>query len=391
MYCSSLSCWNIACQTHGDTKNDVAIEEKKTEEKEEKEAEQKIQIFVAWKERGIEPRMEALSVDSTAPLSSLREHVAAVMRVQGGSISLFLGDPPKMCLDPFFEEAEEPLAIGTLLHPMSCITAQLAATSTAVVQSHPKDVKENSFDWAAMLADNAGPFEQKVLFGNALLVENLLSNDECDKMIAASETLGYEDIDYNPKYRSNTRVVIFNQLLADKLYPRIQACQTIPKCVLDPTTGFKWHMIGLNPSFRFCRYLPPQHFSAHCDGAFQASEDEVTWYTVNLYLNSGFQGGTTRFFVFPKEKKLVPKKSAQKKKAGEPEEYEEVDLLLTTAQLKERGPSHIIVPETGLALVFDHWSCSYLHDGAPLEQGVKYILRTDVLYKRQPLGTCHCP
>ncbi len=37
-----------------------------------------------------------------------------------------------------------------------------------------------------------------------------------------------------------------------------------------------------------------------------------------------------------------------------------------------------VVPETGMALLFEH---RVLHQGAPLLEGVKYVMRTDVMYR----------
>ncbi len=39
-----------------------------------------------------------------------------------------------------------------------------------------------------------------------------------------------------------------------------------------------------------------------------------------------------------------------------------------------------IKPETGKALIFIH---ELLHEGAPVLEGVKYVLRTDVMYRRK--------
>ncbi len=36
-----------------------------------------------------------------------------------------------------------------------------------------------------------------------------------------------------------------------------------------------------------------------------------------------------------------------------------------------------VTPEAGLALIFDHY---LLHEGAPVLEGQKYVLRSDVMY-----------
>jgi hypothetical protein len=42
-------------------------------------------------------------------------------------------------------------------------------------------------------------------------------------------------------------------------------------------------------------------------------------------------------------------------------------------------PKAVIQPVQGMALVFDH---QQVHEGAMVESGRKYVLRTDVMYKR---------
>src|SRR5262249_52766950 len=84
----------------------------------------------------------------------------------------------------------------------------------------------------------------------------------------------------------------------------------------------------------------------HGDGNFVRSEDERSFYTVNIYLNST-HGGPTRFL-----------------------------------QRGGNGVSlHEVQPKPGLALIFRH---PIYHDGAPLKSGLKYIVRSDIVYKRRP-------
>lgn len=40
-----------------------------------------------------------------------------------------------------------------------------------------------------------------------------------------------------------------------------------------------------------------------------------------------------------------------------------------------------IIPAPGMALVFDHY---LVHEGTPVLEGQKYVLRTDVMYAGQP-------
>ena len=74
--------------------------------------------------------------------------------------------------------------------------------------------------------------------------------------------------------------------------------------------------------------------------------------TFMIYLNDGMTGGETRFFM---------------------------DM---ERALKQR-PYLSVRPEEGLALVFLH---SIWHEGAVVQSGRKYVLRTDVMYKQMPVS-----
>eukprot|EP00761_Pharyngomonas_kirbyi_P001268 gb/GECH01001271.1/.p1 GENE.gb/GECH01001271.1/~~gb/GECH01001271.1/.p1 ORF type:complete len:233 (+),score=53.66 gb/GECH01001271.1/:1-699(+) len=175
------------------------------------------------------------------------------------------------------------------------------------------------------------------------LLYNVLKPEECSALIQQSEKLGYQPLtDYHPKYRSNTRVIIVRRGLAHSIWHRVQ--DYIPG-EIETRHRSKCKAIGLNEAFRFCKYEKDQLFKTHFDAKFKRNDHEESELTFMLYLNhhSEFQGGATRFVSSRRNPQI----------------------------LKE------IRPEPGMALVFSH---DILHDGEPLSDGEKYIMRSDVMY-----------
>jgi hypothetical protein len=162
---------------------------------------------------------------------------------------------------------------------------------------------------------------------------------ECQHWIGFSEVQGYDAAKINGGFdgqivvssvRNNERVIYDSTALADALWPRIQP--------FVPPMCDGWHASGLNERFRFYKYSPGQQFKLHHDGVYYRSFEEWSCYTFMVYLNDDFLGGETNF------------------------------------------PKHAIVkPEAGKALIFKH---ELLHEGCSVLEGVKYVLRTDVMYKR---------
>lgn len=154
---------------------------------------------------------------------------------------------------------------------------------------------------------------------------------------------------YSHEYRSNTRRIIHYEALRDVLWERIQSFLTpsLPHKSLDA----RWRMYGLNPQFRFCRYEPGQKFAAHYDGNFMVSSENKSFYTFMIYLNGGFDGGATNF--------------------------------LSDSATPPRGRVlESLAPEPGMLLVFQH---NIFHEGEELRSGLKYMMRSDVMYKLDTL------
>jgi hypothetical protein len=53
---------------------------------------------------------------------------------------------------------------------------------------------------------------------------------------------------------------------------------------------------SINPWFRFSKYSEGGEFKVHRDGINQDAQGRRAMYTVNIFLNDGFEGGETTFF-----------------------------------------------------------------------------------------------
>ncbi len=167
-------------------------------------------------------------------------------------------------------------------------------------------------------------------------LENFFSAAECARFIALGDDIGYVASEVNfvtgsrraEEIRNNDRVIFDDAALAQSLFERARA--------LLPADVSGWKLSGFNERMRFYRYRPEQYFKWHRDGSFAKGPDEESMLTFMIYLNEAFEGGATEF------------------------------------------KTEVVTPRTGMALVFPHRAT---HQGAELLSGVKYVLRTDVMYK----------
>jgi predicted 2-oxoglutarate/Fe(II)-dependent dioxygenase YbiX len=180
------------------------------------------------------------------------------------------------------------------------------------------------------------------------VIHDFLTPQECARCMAASEAIGYGDAPLTTAFgpvidkdvRNNERVMVDDPALAAALWAKAAP--------LVPGRLGSWEAVGFNERFRYYRYDPGQQFALHYDGAFARGPDEESKLTFMVYLNHGFTGGETNFY----------------------------DGWGAGLRLSVR-------PECGKALVFVH---RQLHEGAAVLSGRKYVLRTDVMYRRTPRG-----
>lgn len=205
----------------------------------------------------------------------------------------------------------------------------------------------------------------------AFLLQDLFSMEECRQLLLACETVGFTP-DLPLSTGAGNSILAHNVFwltdptLTSKLESR--ALPFMPKTMLvDEEDGVRV-LDGINPRWRVYRYVPGAVYRPHIDGAWPKSsyDTETKQYvydasngsswsrlTMVIYLNEGFAGGETTFFV-PSTRERV------------------MDAVA-------------VVPKCGCALLFPHGSVkgNLLHEGSAVMKGAKYIVRTDVLYRKE--------
>lgn len=171
------------------------------------------------------------------------------------------------------------------------------------------------------------------------LIEDVLSASVCAALIARIESEGMSQAtihrgshhEVNTSIRNNDRLIFDDDALAAALWPRLQPA--VPMRLEEAIA------VGLNERFRAYRYAQGQYFAPHFDGCFVRNPLESSCVTVILYLSDGCRGGETYFN----------------------------DL------------EYAVRPKAGMALLFEHM---VRHEGREVTAGLKYALRTDVMYRQ---------
>jgi hypothetical protein len=186
-------------------------------------------------------------------------------------------------------------------------------------------------------------------------VQDLLSISECDKFIEHTESLKYlEDaaVSLPRSVRHNHNLTwIADDATVDILWERCK-----PAIAGFESTITQEKALGINARFRFYRYQPGDYFAPHTDGSWPGSRiingelianayaDRWSMMSIIIFLSDNYQGGATEFQV---------------------------------------GDCNIAVrTSAGSALCFPHgfhpMHCA--HSSQPIEEGTKYIIRSDILF-----------
>lgn len=244
-----------------------------------------------------------------------------------------------------------------------------------------------------------------------LCVDNVIDAAEAHRYIQCAEALGFdnschpgyqnEEIDAAElKYRHNDRCVYSAneaevELLNSRLVPHHPSRIPADWGIVGEVSLFgEWEIAGVNNIWRFYRYkagdepvaddadeetCEAQRFPVHQDNVMVKSSSLISGMSVLLYLSddSLFEGGKTAFY------------------------------RLSLLQLGISIPTVKVDPHRGTCLSFWHagrlslvapeWMCPF-HSGQPLwkvggpvEDSYKYVLRTDMMYRRVSKGILSLP
>jgi hypothetical protein len=180
------------------------------------------------------------------------------------------------------------------------------------------------------------------------VMHGVLSPEECAQIVHMAENKGFEKAalytdnagrDHFSDTRKSLRCIIDSFGFTEELWRRVEA-------VVPPA----WHTagqtaVGLNERLRILKYHPGDEFKMHSDGAYTAPNGDSSKITLLIYLNEGYEGGFTHYSSYEGMIAVVPKIGA--------------------VVLQDQALGHCV---------------------PPLQKGVKYALRTEVMYRPIPTG-----
>ncbi|MBA6378390.1 MULTISPECIES: 2OG-Fe(II) oxygenase [unclassified Colwellia] len=198
---------------------------------------------------------------------------------------------------------------------------------------------------------------------------NVLSKDECAKLIDISEQLGFlpdAAVSLPRSVRHNDSLTwIVDEQTDGTIWQRIAHLMDDRQAIFGGRKA-----LGINARFRFYRYNPADYFKPHSDGSWPGSRiigdelvtnaysDRYSEMTFLILLSEDFQGGETRFLV----------------NADDPNQ---------PASRNDRVKNVDVRTPVGGILCFPHGMhpLQCIHSSLPITEGIKYIIRSDVLFE----------
>jgi hypothetical protein len=205
-------------------------------------------------------------------------------------------------------------------------------------------------------------------------IKEIFSVPECQEILKNASKYGFSSLStYSKDQRDSSRLCIFDENLSSTLWYRLE--KIIGQISNNKTHPFGfdvngvWKPFFINNCFRLSKYEKDSiGFTPHLDSQFSGSFHLKSIFSLVIYLNDDFQGGETNFYS--KENLNIDLNSFQG--------------LTLKEEIKLNGglknyDSMSIKPLTGNGVLFNH---DILHSGEKIEQGTKYVLRTDVVFHR---------
>ncbi len=203
-------------------------------------------------------------------------------------------------------------------------------------------------------------------------IDSVLTKDECTSII--NKVGGkYFKSNYDTTVRDSKRICVIDHQLANILWKRLEDVimkhyQNEVPFGYNVDSARKWIPTKINECFRIFKYESPSvGFKPHFDNQYCESFDCRSVLSIVIYLNDNFDGGETIIYERPDNINL---------KGLTIDEEIEFNGGLDSYCINET-----IYPTVGLCAIFPH---DTLHAGTKVTKGTKIIMRTDIIYTREP-------
>ncbi|EEH37902.2 hypothetical protein PAAG_00823 [Paracoccidioides lutzii Pb01] len=232
----------------------------------------------------------------------------------------------------------------------------------------------------------------------ALMVDDLLSKEECDLLIRAAEESTISDSNKTPKWdqalinvgngqqmlhtdtRRCSRILWDCPWLAERILSRIrpfiqddiEVLRDVPSIIgREPAQRQEtWRLTRLNERLRFLRYYRGEYFRPHMDGSYVTPGGaEISLFTLHLYLNGE-----------PGDRKMADLSAVSDDQVNSLPLRGGATTFFPPFIDSDDARTFSVNPQTGSVLVFQHRGLA--HSGDEVLQGTKYTLRTDFMFCR---------
>jgi hypothetical protein len=213
-------------------------------------------------------------------------------------------------------------------------------------------------------------------------VRGVLGKKECRMLVAEAEKRGFAKSSVSGGGHgrtgredpvTNSFVVLDDLELAALLYGRVAQHvpatldHLVPNPYFGPNQG--WRLVCAHPRLRLYKYEPGDAYPEHIDTKarrISVCEDQSrvvqqSVYTLLVYLNDDFSGGQTGYWPDHAGIHCRFRRSEEKQHSS------------------KKQHQVCVTPVAGMAVIQDQ---NILHEGLPTTKGVKYILRTDLVFER---------
>jgi len=298
----------------------------------------------------------------------------------------------------FSDPARDGLTLG--------IVKAVAKEEISAVEAEAFVLPARGASWARSHAARCCEAELKGM--DAMCVDGILSNEECDALVAAAEASGQfsfwsredggaagdgrtaSDGRSLRAFRNADTIEMTHEPIAAELWARLEPFLDPALASLEVTaegTPQRWERdiegawcaAGTNVNLLLSRYRSGGHFAPHTDGYSVVDLNYRSMYSIIVYLNDcrspGPGDGGTRFYDDSAKGKLTREAALDGSEGG------------AAGAGMERWSSDrslercCVAAVRGRCLVFYH---NLVHEGtAPSRGNAKYIIRSDLMYRRR--------